>query len=183
MLYLYCQKRNGFCGAPHRGQVAHGHIQGLNWVEGDLQSAADQSLLQQAPWHFGQPTDGHLEDAVLPLAWDGYFKIHLEKKTTEHKRGGKEPKRSKTTWTWMDQQRHIFKMRFHIADAASLQLQPRYRPMNLHVFHIIALWALWYDWQHRSLNPREIISNYFLLSLPRADVGTENKYKSTVKEL
>lgn len=34
---------------PHRGQVAHGHVQGLNRVEGDLQPAADQSLLQQAP--------------------------------------------------------------------------------------------------------------------------------------
>lgn len=74
---------------PHRGQVAHGHVQGLNWVEGDLQPAADQGLLQQAPWHFGQPTDGHLEDPVLPLAWDGYFKIHLEK-TAQNKRSTEE---------------------------------------------------------------------------------------------
>ena len=50
-----------------------------NWVEGDLQAATDQSLLQQAPWNLGQPTDGHLEDSVLTLAWDGHLKIHLER--------------------------------------------------------------------------------------------------------
>ncbi len=73
------KERNTSLGVPHRGQVAHGHIQGLNRVEGNLKPAADQSLLQQAPWHFGQPTDGHLEDSVLTLTWDCYLKIHLEK--------------------------------------------------------------------------------------------------------
>lgn len=69
--------------APHRGQVAHGHIQGLNWVEWNLQPAADQGLLQEAPRHFGQPTDGHFKDAVLALTRDGHFKIDLRKKTRE----------------------------------------------------------------------------------------------------
>lgn len=79
----YVTRRKGFYGIPHRGQVAHGHVQSLNWVERDLQPAADQSLLQQAPWHLGQPTDRHLEDSVFTLTWNGYLEIHLEKEAKD----------------------------------------------------------------------------------------------------
>lgn len=72
------KEHKGSHSVPHRGQMAHGHIKGLNRVEGDLQSAADQSFLQQAPWHLGQPTDWHLKYSVLSLTWNGYLKVHLE---------------------------------------------------------------------------------------------------------
>ncbi len=64
-------------GVPHGGQVSHGHVQGLHRVQRDLQTSADQRLLQQPPRHLGQPVNGHFKDAILPLAGDGHLEINL----------------------------------------------------------------------------------------------------------
>lgn len=63
---------------PHGGQVSHGHIEGLDRVQRDLQTSTDQRLLQQPPRHLGQPTNGHFKDAIFSFSRDGHLEVNLQ---------------------------------------------------------------------------------------------------------